>query len=75
VLPLAGDVCSAVLTTDTAARLMALPARAFSFLVEAQFRSARLTRRPRQAMASLAVCQNPKLTPPHARTDPHPPGR
>jgi hypothetical protein len=26
-------------------------------------------------MASLAVCQNPKLTPPHARTDPHPPGR
>jgi hypothetical protein len=26
-------------------------------------------------MASLAVCQNPKPTPPHARTDPHPPGR
>jgi len=37
--------------------------------------SARLTRRPREAMASLAACQNPKPTPHHARTDPHPPGR
>jgi ubiquinone biosynthesis UbiH/UbiF/VisC/COQ6 family hydroxylase len=40
VLPLAGDVCSAVVTTDTAAAagLMALPAHAFASLVEAQFR-------------------------------------
>lgn len=39
ILPLAGDVCSAVLTTDTsdAARLMALPAREYAALVESQF--------------------------------------
>lgn len=39
ILPLAGDVCSAVLTTDTAgaARLMALHADQFAALVEAQF--------------------------------------
>lgn len=39
ILPLAGDICSAVLTTDTAAaaRLMDLPGGEFAALVEAQF--------------------------------------
>lgn len=39
VLPLAGDLCSAVMTADTAsaARLMALPAAEYAALVEAQF--------------------------------------
>lgn len=39
ILPLAGDLCSAVLTTDSAAaaQLMALPAPEFAALVEVQF--------------------------------------
>lgn len=39
ILPLAGDLCSVVLTTDSAggSRLMALPAPEFEALVEAQF--------------------------------------
>ncbi|SCK06325.1 Ubiquinone biosynthesis hydroxylase, UbiH/UbiF/VisC/COQ6 family [Variovorax sp. HW608] len=39
VLPLAGEMCSAVLTTDTASatRLMALPAAEYAALVETQF--------------------------------------